>query len=227
MLILKCDYNGCTNSSINSKDGIYEISGELKKQYNLEHICKSHIDEIKTEDVIVDSQDMKIFIKNEIKEGGLSKLTIFTDGACKGNPGEAASGIVVYKNNEDPILYTSDYDENGTNNTAELKAFHQGLLIAEQEKMYFNNITIKSDSQYTINSITKWADGWKKNGWKKKNGEIKNLELIKDIYEKYQQLKEIVSIEYVKGHAGIEGNELADLAANKGIEIKSSKLILI
>jgi len=224
MLILKCDCTDCENSSINSKVGIYEISKDLVLKLGIEHVCGTHLKELnKKENIIIDSQDMKVFAGTEVIEGGLSKLTIFTDGACKGNPGKSASGIVVYRNNEEPVLFSSDYEEKGTNNTAELKAFYQGLLVAEKEKLYFNNITIKTDSQYTINSITKWADGWEKNGWKKRGGEIKNLDLIKEIHSKYKELKNIVKIKYVKGHAGIEGNELADYAANQGIELSIRK----
>ncbi len=220
MKILQCDINGCSNNSINSKIKIYELSAALSEQSGYKHICKTHLSEL-GDNTIIDEQEEKVILMADIRGGDLSKITIYTDGACKGNPGKSASGIVVYKNNERPILYSSNYEENGTNNTAELKAFYQGLLIAKEESLYFNKITIKSDSQYTINSITKWAAGWEKNGWKKKNGEIKNLELIKKIYYLYQNLKEMLMVEYVKGHAGIEGNELADFAANKGIELQA------
>lgn len=222
MIILKCDVPMCTNNTINFNEKIYTTSENIFKKTGMKHICSHHVQQALDEsNFILDEQSDMIFCSDEVKPGDLNKITIFTDGACKGNPGVSASGIAVFKNNQKPVLYSSDYEELGTNNTAELKAFYRGLLIAENEKMFFNHITIKTDSQYTINSITKWAKNWKKNNWKKKNGEIKNLDLIKKIYEKYLQLEDILTVEYVKGHAGIEGNELSDEAANIGIEKKT------
>jgi ribonuclease HI len=63
---------------------------------------------------------------------------------------------------------------------------------------------------YSIQCIRDWAAGWEKNGWKKKTGEIKNLEIIKQAYVLYNEIKEAVLLSHVKAHAGTEGNELAD-----------------
>jgi len=140
---------------------------------------------------------------------------IYCDGACKGNPGLAGSGLVVYRNGEKTFM-SGAFETKGTNNTAELKALLHSLKIAQRLN---EKVLIKTDSNYSINTITKWAYTWKKNGWKKKGG-IKNLDLIKEIHNLYDSLHKKITIEYVKGHAGIEGNELADTMANHAIEHK-------
>jgi len=106
----------------------------------------------------------------------------------------------------------------GTNNTAELNALYKALLIASKS----SKSTIYSDSKYSIDCITTWAYGWKSKGWKKKGGEIKNLEIIKTAHELYEAIKSRVVIKHVKGHAGVEGNELADRMAVWAIVSKQS-----
>jgi ribonuclease HI len=80
---------------------------------------------------------------------------------------------------------------------------------------------IYSDSKYSIDCISLWAYGWKKKGWKKKGGEIKNLALIQLAHSLYEEIKSKVSIKHVKGHSGVEGNELADRMAVYAIRQKS------
>ncbi len=138
-------------------------------------------------------------------------LTIYCDGACKGNPGKAGSGLAIYGGDAKPTLLYGAYEERGTNNTAELNALYKALLIASESQSV--NITIYCDSKYSIDCISTWAYGWKKNGWIKKGGEIKNLEIIKLAHELYERIKNSVTIKHVKGHAGVEGNELADRMA--------------
>lgn len=145
-------------------------------------------------------------------------LTIYCDGACKGNPGKAGSGLAIYAGNAHPTLLYGAYESRGTNNTAELNALYKALLIASES----SNVTIYCDSKYSIDCISTWAYGWKKNGWKKKGGEIKNLDIIKQAHELYERIKNSVTIKHVKGHAGVEGNELADRMAGYAIASKSS-----
>jgi len=135
---------------------------------------------------------------------------IFTDGGCEPNPGEAGSGIAVYRDNAVSELWFGLYNANGTNNTAELSALFQALCMAETELKNGNTVAIFCDSKYSIQSVTQWAVNWEKNGWKKKGGEIKNLQLIQDMFAKYQALGGKVQVLHVNGHVGIEGNELAD-----------------
>ena len=147
-----------------------------------------------------------------------NSLKIYCDGACQGNPGKSGSGLAIYDGDKKPIILYGDYEANGTNNTAELKALYKALLIANDNKNY---TTIYCDSKYSIDCITKWAYGWQKNGWKKKGGEIKNLEVIKLIHNLFDKIQTKVDIKHVKGHSGVEGNELADRMAIKAIEKQS------
>lgn len=147
------------------------------------------------------------------------KLKIYCDGACKNNPGEAGSGIAIYMDNEKPILLYGDYISDGTNNIAELNALHKALLTASEYKT--STIEIYSDSKYSIDCITNWAYTWKAKGWTKSGGEIKNLDLIKEIHNLYDSMKGKVIINHVKGHNGIEGNELADRMAVLAIKFKN------
>ena len=147
-------------------------------------------------------------------------IKIYCDGACSGNPGNAGSGLAIYSNKKNPVLLYGAFEEEGTNNIAELNALHQALIIAKQTSSD-NIISIFSDSKYAIDCITTWAYSWKKNGWSKKGGEIKNLELIKESHNLFLQLKDKIEINHVKGHAGVEGNELADRMAVYAIKTKN------
>ncbi len=148
-------------------------------------------------------------------QADIAEITIYCDGACKGNPGESGSGLVIYEGEKKPTLLYGQYKKQGTNNTAELNALYKALLIAKEAED--SRVNICCDSKYSIDCITKWAYSWKSNGWKKKGGEIKNLEIIQEAHSLYEELKERIVIEYVKGHAGVEGNELADRMAGYAI----------
>jgi len=151
-------------------------------------------------------------------------LSIYCDGACLNNPGKSGSGLSIYSNNnKQPILLYGDYKELGTNNTAELNALYKALIIASESEA--TNITIFSDSQYSIDCITKWAYGWKNKSWTKKGGEIKNLEIIKISHELYDTIKNKITVKHVKGHSGIEGNELADRMAMMAISSMNNEYI--
>ena len=147
-------------------------------------------------------------------------MSIYCDGACSGNPGEAGSGIAVYSSGNKPVLYHGDYVKNGTNNIAELNALYKAMKICKEANAS-EQITIFSDSKYSIDCITTWAYGWKAKGWTKKGGEIKNLELIKGAHELFETIKNKITIKHVKGHSGVEGNELADRMAVYTIKSKS------
>jgi ribonuclease HI len=164
---------------------------------------------IKNYQLVAEFHKQKNIKKEKPKEVFSDKIEIYCDGACKGNPGKAGSGLAIYGGGTKPRLLYGAYEANGTNNTAELNALYKALLIASKTP----TATIYSDSKYSIDCVTKWAYGWKSKGWTKKGGEIKNLEIIKLSHELYERIKERVSIHHVKGHAGVEGNELADRMA--------------
>jgi ribonuclease HI len=140
-------------------------------------------------------------------------VQIYCDGACEPNPGNAGSGMVVYRGGVLKELWYGLHNPNGTNNTAELNALHQALLYAEREIAGGASAQILSDSKYSINCISVWAPGWEKKGWKKAGGEIKNLEIIKIGYALYTSLGPQLTLTHVSAHVGTEGNELADRMA--------------
>jgi len=135
---------------------------------------------------------------------------IYTDGGCEPNPGEAGSGMAIYRDGKIDQLWFGLYNPNGTNNTAELNALHQALLIAKDEIATGRKVTILCDSKYSIQCVTQWAINWEKKGWTKNGGEIKNLEIIKKMFALHQSIKDEVAVLHVNGHVGVEGNELAD-----------------
>ncbi|MGF1764390.1 viroplasmin family protein [Aliivibrio kagoshimensis] len=150
-------------------------------------------------------------------------VNIFCDGGCDPNPGKASSGVAVYRDGAIDSLWYGLYNPNGTNNSAELNALHQSLLIAQQEINSGNNVQILCDSQYSINCVTVWAYSWKTKGWKRKvAGDIKNLEIIQQSHELYEQIKSRLTVSHVKAHIGVEGNELADRMSIYGIAQKEA-----
>jgi ribonuclease HI len=140
-------------------------------------------------------------------------LQIYCDGACEPNPGNAGSGMAVYRDGKLIELWYGLYNPNGTNNTAELNALHQALLLAEKEIAAGESAQILADSSYAINCISKWAMGWKAKGWKKPGGEIKNLGIIQEAHAVYVRVAADVQLHHVSAHVGTEGNELADRMA--------------
>ena len=155
-----------------------------------------------------------------ISPNAKSDIEIYCDGACSPNPGKSGTGLAVYEQGKVTSLYYGLYLPNGTNNTAELS----GLLSSFQIAQHFidkgqtagneQSICILSDSKYSIDAITKWAKGWQAKGWTRGKGEeVKNLALVQQCYAHYKKIQSKITIRHVKGHANIEGNELADRMA--------------
>ena len=151
-------------------------------------------------------------------------VSIYCDGACVPNPGNAGSGVVVYRGGKLAELWFGLYHPMGTNNTAELNALYHALRMAEGEIKKGNSVEICSDSAYSINCIRDWAPTWAKKGWKRPGGEIKNLEIIQECYAIYQRIKDQLNLTHVSAHVGTEGNELADRMAMVGVQRKEKKL---
>lgn len=153
-------------------------------------------------------------------------LQIYCDGACDPNPGTAGSGIAVYRDGTLEQLWYGLYNPNGTNNTAELNALHQALLMAETSIVAGQTAQILCDSTYAINCVSKWATGWEKKGWRKTGGDIKNLEIIQAAYAVYIRVESQLKLTHVSAHVGTEGNELADRMAMFAVESGSEDLHL-
>lgn len=160
---------------------------------------------------------VKTYTAAEIKALDVDTM-IFTDGGCEPNPGEAGSGLAVYREGGIAELWYGLYNPKGTNNTAELNALYQAMVMAGDEVKQARRVAIFCDSKYAIQCVTQWAAGWEKKGWKKAGGEIKNLSLIQAMYALYQKLKANIQILHVNGHVGVEGNELADRMSILAIE---------
>lgn len=148
--------------------------------------------------------------------------SIYTDGASRGNPGPASWGFVVYDQNANELGTKSRYEGKATNNAMELMAILEALRHVNKNVPRYEKVAgaiIYSDSQFSISVVTQWVHGWARNGWvKKTGGEIKNLELIKDIYEELMELTVPVEFRKVKGHSGDRGNERADELCNTAID---------
>lgn len=143
-----------------------------------------------------------------------AEIQIYCDGACSPNPGKSGTGLALYHQGKITSLYYGLYQENGTNNTAELNGLLYSFKLAKKHLPKVEQVQILSDSKYSIDCITKWAKGWQAKGWTRGKGEeIKNLDLIKECFALYQEIKQHLVISHVKGHANIEGNELSDRMA--------------
>ena len=138
-------------------------------------------------------------------------IMMYTDGACKGNPGIGGWGVFIkYRYNEDSL---SGFEPDTTNNKMELMAVIEGLKTIPPN----SEVTVFTDSQYVKNGISQWIINWKRNGWKTASKKpVKN----KDLWQRLDILvkKNKVDWKWVKGHSGNPGNERADQLANKGIE---------
>lgn len=143
----------------------------------------------------------------------MEEVTIYTDGACSGNPGPGGWGaMLMYKGNKKEI---SGGKENTTNNVMELTAVIEGLKLLK----FPCKVKVYSDSAYVVNAfIQKWIYGWIKNGWKNSSKEpVKNKELWQELYE----LTKTHEVEFikVKGHADNEYNNRCDELARNAIKI--------
>lgn len=129
-------------------------------------------------------------------------IIYYTDGSCSPNPGPGGFSVI-----KDMQPWIVGHDLNSTNIRMEGSA-----LIAAMKDANGAECEIFTDSEFWINVITKWAPGWAEKDWKKKGGEIKNLDLVKEAYELYQNSEAILT--WVRGHEGDPGNEMADEWAN-------------
>jgi ribonuclease HI len=135
--------------------------------------------------------------------------SIYTDGACTGNPGPGGWGVVVYFS-DGSIHEMGDASAHTTNNKMEMQAAIAALQFLRASGQP-EPITLYTDSEYLINCVTKWVKGWKNKGWKKADGKpVQNQDLLETLDElNTQQIK----WQYVRGHSGNIGNERCDVIA--------------
>ena len=141
----------------------------------------------------------------------MSEVTIYTDGACKGNPGPGGWGALLRAGAAERELFGGEVLT--TNNRMELTAVIQGLSALTRRC----SVDVYTDSEYVRNGITSWIHGWRARGWKTADRKpVKNV----DPWQRLDQLNgsHEVRWHWVRGHAGDPGNERADQLANRGVE---------
>lgn len=138
-------------------------------------------------------------------------IEIFTDGACKGNPGPGGWGVLLRLGPHEKTLYGGELQT--TNNRMELTAAIRGLESLKRPAQ----VVLTTDSEYVMKGIREWMPNWKKRGWKTASKQpVKNVDLWQELDSLVSQHQ--VEWRWVKGHSGHPENELADELANLGVE---------
>ncbi|WP_308367808.1 MULTISPECIES: ribonuclease HI [unclassified Microbulbifer] len=141
----------------------------------------------------------------------MKQVTIYTDGACRGNPGPGGWGALLVHGDAERELFGGE--KHTTNNRMELMAAIKALGALKQQC----RVDLHTDSQYLRQGITSWIHNWKRNGWKTANKKpVKNADLWRQLEEGIAHHE--VHWHWVKGHSGHPGNERADQLANRGID---------
>ena len=141
----------------------------------------------------------------------MKTVNIYTDGACRGNPGIGGWGVLIEYENTSKEYFGGE--KNTTNNKMELQAAIEGLKVLKESC----NVILTTDSKYVMQGITSWIQNWKKNNWKNSaKKDVKNKDLWIEL-DKYVSQHD-VRWHWVNGHSGHEKNEIADQLANKGID---------
>ena len=139
------------------------------------------------------------------------KVEIFTDGACRGNPGPGGWGAMLRYGDVEKPLYGGE--KLTTNNRMELLAAIEALKTLKEKC----DVTLTTDSQYVRKGITEWIISWKKRGWKTAAKKpVMNVDLWKELDSQVERHN--ITWKWVKGHSGHRENEIADALANQGID---------
>ena len=143
---------------------------------------------------------------------------MYTDGACKGNPGPGGWGVLLTWGNTEKELFGGELAT--TNNRMEMMAVIEGLSALKQPC----SVTLYIDSQYVLKGMTEWLKGWKARGWLTASKEpVKNVDLWQRLDALVHGAGHKIEWRWVKGHAGHPGNERADALANRGVDLALSK----
>lgn len=143
----------------------------------------------------------------------LNHVEIYTDGACKGNPGPGGWGVLLKSGSTEKELFGGERDT--TNNRMELTAVIMALASLKRPC----HVVLHADSQYVLKGITEWLAGWKARGWKTAAKQpVKNVDLWQQLDALVASTEHKIDWRWVKGHNGDPGNERADELANRGVE---------
>lgn len=143
----------------------------------------------------------------------MNQVVIYTDGACKGNPGPGGWGVLLLAGPHRKELFGGERET--TNNRMELTAVIEALRALKRPC----DVTLYLDSEYVRKGITEWIHGWKSKGWKTAAKQpVKNAELWQVLDHLVSTSGHRIEWRWVKGHAGDPGNEKADALANQGVE---------
>ena len=141
----------------------------------------------------------------------MKNVEVFTDGACRGNPGPGGWGALLRYGNKEKELFGGEPDT--TNNRMELMAAIKALEALSRPC----DVVLTTDSQYVRQGITSWMEGWKRKGWKTASRQpVKNQDLWQQLDE--QASRHTIDWHWVKGHSGHRENEIADQLANRGVD---------
>ena len=138
---------------------------------------------------------------------GGPRTGVFTDGSCEGNPGPGGWGF-VWVEDDRVVRQEHGCDAQTTNNRMELTA----LIHAYRALPEDSRLTVYSDSQLCVNTINEWAAGWERRGWRRKGGPIKNLELVRELYDLARRHPG-VGLVWIRAHDGSRWNEYVDALA--------------
>ena len=149
----------------------------------------------------------------------MNSIEIYTDGACKGNPGPGGWGVLLKSGTTEKELYGGE--RLTTNNRMELMAVIQALQALKRPCA----VTLHVDSQYVLKGMTEWLAGWKAKGWRTSTKQpVKNQELWQALDALVNGAGHEIKWRWVRGHDGDPGNERADLLANRGVEVALGRL---
>ena len=148
-----------------------------------------------------------------MNQTAMTAIVIYTDGACKGNPGPGGWGALLIEGGVEKELFGGELGT--TNNRMEMTAVIEALSALPQP----SQVTLHLDSEYVLKGITEWIHGWKARGWRTAAKQpVKNVDLWQKLDAVVAGSKHKIDWRWVKGHAGDPGNERADGLANRGVE---------
>ncbi len=202
-------------SLLNSLKSIKNLFNDEETARNVEALIKK-VNTLEEKEVISTTRSYPL--PKEVEE---NEYAVFSDGACRGNPGPGSWGVMAQDSKGAVLFEASSFDEETTNNRMELLGAQKGLEILDD---YLNEesvdpksvkVYLYSDSNYVVQGLNSWRHNWKKKGWKKSdNKPVDNLEYWKSLDQETEKFFAVQAI-WVKGHANHPQNERCDQLCNE------------